>query len=360
MILLQMVLGLSACAIGLLMTVPIIALSLPFWLVSALTRAFLKFFQPPIIRWPELFEFHPRLGWKAKPNYRAYCLEERDDVFEVATGADGWASSRTTGDSQVVVFGDSHAFGYGVDTRSAFFHVARVPIKAIGAPGYNMVQEVLLMEELGPSLRGKVVVWFVYYGNDLYDNLAPEMNGYRAPFVAQTADGVWRIETSHINPSKWSASLGRQGRQMTRIPENFFKKSFLGDRAFSACEFLICEGNKFCQQAGAELVVMTIPIPIMLEASPTLHGKRIDTDYPDQKIREICCKFDVDLICLKDLLHRSDYKPYDEHWSERGHRAVARAIDRIYAEKTALMNHVDQKIIAKPQCVSAMERSTTL
>jgi hypothetical protein len=143
---------------------------------------------------------------------------------------------------------------------------------------------------------------------------------------------------------------------MTRIPENFFKKSFLSDRAFSACEFLIGKGKDLCRVVGAELVVMTIPVPLMLESSPLVYGKSINADYPDQKIREICSKLNVDLICLKDLLQRSDYKPHDEHWSERGHRAVARAIDRIYDEKTALKNHVDHETIAKGQCVSAMER----
>ena len=359
MIVLRIMLGLSASAIALLAALPVLILALPLGLVSVLTRVFLKLLQPLVVRWPELFEFHPRLGWKAKPNFHAYCLEERDDVFEVVTGADGWAGSRTIAESQVVVFGDSHAFGYGVDNSRAFFHVAEVAIKAVGAPGYNMVQEVLLMEELGPSLRGKVVVWFVYYGNDLYDNLAPEMNGYRAPFATETADGRWRIETSHVTASKWSASLGRQGRQMARIPEKFFKKSFLGDRAFSACEFLIGKGKDICRHAGAELVVMTIPIALMLESSPSIHGKRIDVEYPDQRIREICNELHVDLICLKDLLRRTDYKPYDEHWSERGHRAVARAIDHMYKEKTGLKNHVNESI-AKHQLVSGMERPSAV
>jgi hypothetical protein len=196
------------------------------------------------------------------------------------------------------------------------------------------------MEEMAPSLKGKLIVWFICFSNDLYDNLAPEMSGYRAPFVAQTTDGSWRIETSHINPLKWSVSVGRQGRQKPRILANFFMKSFLGDRAFSACEFLIGKGKEICRVAGAELVIMTIPMPLMLESSPSLCGKRIEADYPDQRILEICHKLNVDVICLKDRLARTDYKPHDEHWNERGHRSVARTIEGLVEKKTALRNQM--------------------
>jgi len=49
-------------------------------------------------------------------------------------------------------------------------------------------------------------------------------------------------------------------------------------------------------------------------------------------IRGICEKLDVEVSYLKDLLSRDDYKPYDEHWSDRGHRTVARVIDKIYRD----------------------------
>ena len=53
---------------------------------------------------------------------------------------------------------------------------------------------------------------------------------------------------------------------------------------------------------------------------------------PDRMIRGICEKLDVEVSYLKDLLSRDDYKPYDEHWSDRGHRTVARVIDKIYRD----------------------------
>jgi hypothetical protein len=294
----------------------------------------LPIFQPSIVRWPELFDFHARLGWTVKSNFSGHCLEERDDVFRVSTGPDGWPGTRTISESRVVVIGDSHAFGYGVDTHRAFFAInPEVPIKAVGAPGYNMVQEILVMKELAPSLKGKTVVWFVYFGNDLYDNLSPEMDGYRTPFVTQDIGGNWAIMTKHLHPSKWSCSAGRQGRQRFRIPERLFRKSFLADRAFSACEFLIARGRDICDRASAELIIVTIPTAAMLEPSPSVHGESIDAEYPDKQIRVICEKLGVRLVCLKDVLTRNDYKRWDEHWNERGHRKVARAISALCRDK---------------------------
>jgi len=118
------------------------------------------------------------------------------------------------------------------------------------------------------------------------------MGGYRTPFVAQTAEEDWTVVTRHINPSKWSAGVGRQGRQRWQVPEKLFRKSFLGDRAFSACKFRIQKGRDIC-----------------LEPSPSVHGNRVDEEYPDRMIRGICEKLDVEVSCLKNLLSRDDYKP---------------------------------------------------
>ena len=83
---------------------------------------------------------------------------------------------------------------------------------------------------------------------------------------------------------------------------------------------------------------MTIPTPVMLESSPSVYGKSVDAEYPDQMTQGICKRLDVEVMSLKDFLSRDDYKPYDEHWSERGHRNVARVIAKIYRDKAELRN----------------------
>lgn len=117
----------------------------------------------------------------------------------------------------------------------------------------------------------------------------------------------------------------------------------MGDRAFSACEFLIQKGRDIC-----------------LEPSPSVHGKSADAEYPDRMIPGICEKLDVEVSCLKDLLSRDDYKPYDKHWSYRGHRNVARVIDKIYRDKAELTNQMNRKIAVNDRVVPGLRGTSVL
>ena len=332
-------LALIATPAALLLAAPIIILGLPFWTVALVTRALLPLCQPRIVPWQELIKFHPVLGWKAKPDLDAHCLEEREDVFHVRTDPQGWPGRTSVRESSVVVFGDSYAFGYGVDERASFWRAnPRLPVKSIGAPGYNLVQGVLLMRHFAPELRGKLVVWFIYLGNDLYDNLSPEMSGYRTPFVRKAnGDESWEIVTHHLSPAKWSCSLGRQGSFRRHIATALFSDSLLAERAYSACEFLIRQGRDICRHAGAEIVVMTIPSPGLVDgyqdqptASQRGSGPALDRDFPDRRIGEICDTLRVTLVPLRSHLDRRHYKEWDDHWNERGHQRVAQLLWDVY------------------------------
>src|SRR5918996_587832 len=140
----RLVLAVVGLAAGMFAAIPIVVVGLPFWLVAMLTRALLPLCQPAVVQWYELIDFHPVLGWKPRANFSGHCMEEKDDVFSVRTGPDGWPGNLTISKSKAVVFGDSYVFGYGVDARKTFFGLNHhVPTKPIGAPGYNMVQELL-------------------------------------------------------------------------------------------------------------------------------------------------------------------------------------------------------------------------
>jgi hypothetical protein len=332
----HMLLALMVGVIGLLLAAPVLVLGLPFYVVALLTRAMAPLWEPAVVPWEGLIEFHPTIGWKPKPHFSGHCLEERGDIFHVTTDQDGWPGLNTIGASELVVFGDSYAFGYGIDDRLAFYRAnPGLPIKAIGAPGYNMVQEVLLMEQLAGDLRGKYVVWFIYLGNDLYDNVSPEMSGYRIPFACyREKTGTWDIVTDHVCADKWLHSQGRQSRFRRQIAEEFYHHGFMSERAYSACEFLISKGLQICDRQGADLAVVTIPSPLhyllnsVQTQGPAMTG--MNPCYPDDKLGGICAKLGVEFMPLKDHLVRSDYKERDDHWNEKGHRRVAKALKDLY------------------------------
>ena len=317
-----------------LLAMPIVVLGLPFLVVSLLVRLMSSWLEPAYVKWPEIFEFDPTLGWRAKGNLDCHCLEERGDIFHVKTDDDGWPGRASVTGSDVIVFGDSHAFGYGVDHERAFSELnPALRIKAIGVPGYNMVQELLLMERLAPELGGKTIVWFTYIGNDLYDNLSPEMSGYRAPFLRQTVtDGKWTIVSSHITSAAWTCSAGAKTLYRNHYPMKpaLHSDSALARRAYAACEALIERGGALSHRIGARLVVMSIPDAFSLDpkqietaraANPLL--KALDADYPDSRLQSICDRMGVQFVALKHVLTARDYQLRNDHWTERGHRRVA-------------------------------------
>lgn len=338
MILARTLVAVCASLLGLVLTMPLIILGLPLWLVACATRACGRLLAPRTIAWQQVMEFTPTVGWKPKTHLDTYCTFAAG-AFHVKTDEHGWRGETNLTDSDVVVFGDSYAFSYGMDDAKAFYAVAPtgLRIKSIGAPGYNMVQELLLMRHLSASLKDKLVVWFIYIGNDLYDNLLPNHGPYRMPFVRHVnGTGKWEIVTRHVKETKW-LSTGNNHQRIGKKWSATFATNFLSQRVYDACEFLIEQGKEVCNQAGGYLVIFAIPWVAQLEPGAwqrilSRYGdvQCFDPDLPDKKIGEICAKFDVPFVDGKAYLGVSDHIPNEGHWNERGHRRVGELLQALY------------------------------
>ncbi len=334
-------LALLASGIALVVISPLLVIGAPFWMTIGLMRWTARKMEPSVKRWRDIYEFNPMLGWKAKGHLDCYVLEDRDDVFHVVTDRFGWAGRATISESDVVVLGDSHAWGYGVDHRKAFFNLnPGMRIKAIGAPGYNLVQELLLLEELAPQLKGKFVVWFVYIGNDLSDNLTPEMDGYRTPFVRQVqGENRWEIVTRHLSPAKWTCSDNVKLRRVRAVLAALHSETSFAKRAYAACEFLLARGGRVCREAGAELVVMSVPAVVTISESHmrAMCAARsfrlpVDRSFPDRQLSDICARLGIRYVSLTPHFDLRHYKDRDDHWTEEGHRRVAAVLWDLYRQ----------------------------
>lgn len=336
----RVLLASTAALIGMLFTIPVAVIWLLFWLVVYLTKLGSRLFEAKTLPSEQLIEFAPTIGWKPKANLDAYYLTMvRDGVFHTITDAQGWPDRSNISDSNVIVFGDSYAFGYGVDTQATFWRCkSGISIKAVGAPGYNMVQEVLLMKQLSHHLKGKLVIWFIYFGNDLYDNLLPNNRHYRTPFLRKSHhSGDWEIMTRHVSPLSWPNGSDPQ----------YYDKlaamcctTFLSERAYSACEFLLSEAKTICKEAEAKLLVMTIPDVIQLTSTgrqklavSAPNRQSFDPNRPDDEINAIASKLGVPVIALNNHLTAKDYKERDPHWNERGHQRVAELIHQVWRQR---------------------------
>jgi len=320
--------------ISLLLMVPAVLLIFPFWVVSRLTAWVSKRIEPPIVDWTEIVEFHPRLGWKPKPKVRAWGLA--DDVYQLSTDEEGWRGKHSLDESDVVVVGDSFAFGDGVNDQDLYSDLNKsLKIKPLGACGYAMTQELLLIKEYAHRLSGKLVVWFVYLGNDLYETVTPDMQGYRIPYVRKISDGSWTIESRHLSPRPWSCSPKR--RRYLQLMAELCHPGPLADRVYSAAEYVIREGCNICREAGAELVVMTIPDQTQLSRAgirmlASKSNPDFDVRFPDRRLADICTRLGVKFVAGMDHLQIADYKRGNVHWNEHGHHTVNRLLNRLFTE----------------------------
>jgi len=332
---LRLVLAVLILVPCLFLLAPVFAVAGSLMVFAALVRFIALKLERPFVSWKELIDFDRELGWKPKPNLATYYLPHQDDVFRVMTDAEGWPGHRTLDESAIVVIGDSFALGYGVDPEHSFANLNQgIAIKSIGAPGYSMVQPVMLMESFADRLAGKVVVWFVCLENDLEDNLSPAMWRYRAPFVRPTRTGSgWEIAKDHVAPAQWQCS--EYGRK--RLLPFLCLDGPLADRAYAAAGYLIDRAAACCRSVDAQLVLVTIPDPILLTTAgeqrlAAITGKSdCDPSLPDRRFAECCRQSGVAFVAGRDHLCGSDYKSREGlHWNEQGHRRMADVLARLY------------------------------
>jgi hypothetical protein len=326
---------------ALILTLPALLIAFPFWLVAALQRVWIHLSNAAgqaALPWGALIEYTPVIGWRPKPNLHAAALDMAGNRYVITTDGEGWrASPNASAQADVYVFGDSFAFGFGANDRQFFANLNAEPrIRAIGANGYNTVQQLLLMEQYGERLAGRVVIWFIYHGNDLYENLTPNMRRYRMPFVRQRGDGnTWEIVTHHVRPEPWSLRSERD--YYAKLAE-ICCDTPLSKSAFAACEFLLQRGKRLCDEVGAKLIVVSLPDVVQLDqrrsnllASKAPDPESFDVDRPDKELARICLGAQLPFNTIKGVLTAGDYIHNDVHWNARGNRRVADMLRSIYS-----------------------------
>lgn len=331
-VLTALVLGVCIAAL-----VPVMAVLAPFIALAAIVRLVdVKGRERArAVPWKQLVQFEPEVGWKPRPDMDAF--GDADEVFRVRTGPDGWRGDVPLGAADIVVFGDSFAFGHGVEDDSMYTQFCRgLRVKPIGSDGYNMVHGLLWMRRLASELAGKTVAWLVYCGNDLHENLVPSMQQYRMPFVREsTRTGEWEIITTHVSPEPWPFWTPRD--DSTALAEFCCRPTPASGRAFSAADYLIRQAADICHGAEARLVVVSVPMREQISRrgraklarlAPDL--KSFDVDRPDKRLQESCHRAGVTFVPLKAHLAAWHYLPADIHWTRGGHRRVGGLLAEIH------------------------------
>jgi hypothetical protein len=331
-------LAIVAMLVGIVVVLPVAAVALVFAAVASVTRmvgaVHLRARASP---WRDLVEYEPVIGWKPRANLSADA--QADDVFHLTTGPDGWRGKLPLKDADVVVFGDSFAFGHGAADDAMYTRFCgNLRVKPVGSDGYDMVHGLLWMQRLHRELFGKVVVWFVYYGNDLHENLVPNSGRYRKPYVRQRRDGKWEVVSDHVSPEPWPLPSPSS---YHRILASLCCPMPFSQRVFSACAHLLTEAHTLCAGVGARLAVVGIPDRVQLTRrgraklaalAPT--GAAFDIGRPDRELSAICRRLGLAFVPLREHLTARHYLVHDIHWRRAGHRKVGAVVRRLHEQVT--------------------------
>jgi hypothetical protein len=339
--------------IGLLFILPLFLITLPVFLLQGIYSIVYRWRnRTRIMRWDELLQYDPEVGWKPQPNVNASYVDRCGDKCSIITDRDGWINDITMEEADIVVFGDSFAFGYGMEFQNSYIKATeKLKIKSLAAPGYNMVQEFLLMKKIAGQLHGKLVVWFVCLENDIYDNMMPYTDQlYRNPFISKN-NGIkdWGIVTRHLQIG--NQKYGKFKREYKRFYAKLFEQTDYSDTVFSGVNYLLKMASRLSNESGFKLVVLTIPKKFEFSArwpSPVLKylqsSEKFNSDNIDGYFTKYCDELGLKYVSLRDHLNESDYKRYDSHWNERGNRKVASLLEDVFSEEMTASTDLNSRL----------------
>lgn len=291
----------------------------------------------------------------AIPTDRRYVAEYRYD-------RNGFRNSCDLERAAVVLIGDSFIEGYKVpqeETCSArLSRILAADVANLGQCDYGPTRELIVLRRFGLNLRPRVVVWFFFEGNDLFETEDYEeamrdwqgyvnrVNGYRnRSFFANALDLVafW------LDQLRWRESdlaRRRAGRPLPRTPGEdvtiYFGKPpcevALHELALlEKVQEILLDAKSTCAANGIELLVANVPTKLRVYQDLCTFPK--DSEVPGWKLNDVpkrlgrwCETADIEYVDLTAALKSAAregtlvYLVDDPHWSAQGHALVAEEI----------------------------------
>jgi SGNH hydrolase-like domain, acetyltransferase AlgX len=304
----------------------------------------------------------PNLHWSGRP---ASDLEEkyllpRTLATSITFTYDRWGyrNAIELERASIVLIGDSFVEGWYVSDEqtvaSRLAHRLAQCVANLGVAGYGPMQEFRVLKGDALAKKPKVIAWFFFEGNDLYDDGSFELF-LRSP--RQWEPG-WRHRSFTINASRWIrrwthfivpnrppfwALLPRQDGSSkpiyfvdfaavpwTQYQENNWEKAKNSFR----------DGIEVSRASGVEIILLYVPIKFRVYREfitiPAHSPMRSWDVWPlPQKFMEFCRSVSVPCVDLTDRLQQAVregvdvYALNDTHWSSEGHAVVAAELERV-------------------------------
>jgi lysophospholipase L1-like esterase len=228
--------------------------------LEAAVRMWFPQWVPRSARMTAFWQFDPRYGWSHAPGTSGRFASLGFDI-EVAINAQGFRGPETTharasGSRRVVLLGDSHAWGFGVEEEQSFARlleqlIPNLQVVNLGVSGYSTDQELLLYQEEGHRYETDVVMLVVAH-NDLRGNTRTiESSVYGKPRFLLEGDDL--VLENHPVPA----------------PNRWKQLAF----ELSARSYLLTRAMRVVDQLRRDADVATGPSPSSAEARARLHSQ---------------------------------------------------------------------------------------
>lgn len=281
-----------------------------------------------------------------------------------STDSRGFRNLEDRDRAEVVLIGDSFVEGaYVSDDETAAVALERaigVPVVNLGRAGYGTLQELEVLERTALPLRPRLIAWFFYEGNDLYnDQEFTEAITYLREHGTYTPAGRLEINWNDFRRASLTGNAFRLLRRVLDpvVPNSVatfgdFRDSagqlhrmyFYDDASVSFDQFEQQQfertkaafrwGMKFCDANSIQLLVLVIPTKFRVYSdyckfppgSPCHEWTPWDVPA---RLGEFC---DAENIAFVDLTNPMQsaaasgqvlYAPDDSHWCREGHGFVA-------------------------------------
>src|SRR5262249_23800225 len=240
----------------------------------------------------------------------------------------------------------------------------------LGQSGYGTLQELKVLEKVALPLRPRLVAWFFFEGNDLYDDEAYEnaLAYYRAHGTLASRS-AWAPDLRHFAATSFTVSAYRLFRRFVDpVPPNevasvgfspadaaaarplyFYEDAALrwGDyesERFEKTMAALRQGRDLAAQQGTRLLLVFVPTKFRVygdycrfpPGSPcrSWHPWRLPED-----VASFCRREGIALLDLTDPRRTAAaegkllYAAEDSHWNAEGHRFVASLLARDWSTK---------------------------
>ncbi len=220
--------------------------------------------------------YHPKFGWKPRPNLRKASF---DGVAPVSTNARGWrnlrdfAFAKPAGVKRMVVVGDSFTFGEQEEDEHIWPAVLQDTLPKwdvinLGVHGYGTDQQLLVLQEEGVRYRPDVVV-VGFFVHNIYRNTL-RFRDYAKPRFVLDAGQLVLTNVPVPTPREVLAD-GDSGRplsyawfwlsQRLHHPRGMSPREALHHEMGQLTRAILAEMRATCQRCGAKMLVAIIPNP---------------------------------------------------------------------------------------------------